>query len=467
MASGHNYSAEKRAQTSSSNQTNPARLYSQHSDQYVHSSQQLSQQYPVHSQPNMCIQGDSYAPTLNSHMPIFTTFSQPMQQVYPQQPIIYNSQPQNWIIQSENMPTTSTTNDWRTVNRKRQRLSEDQDNQHSKKQQYWLGESIPTSNRYSSLSEEQMDNGDKPKTEPKPPPIFISEVKNINPLHELLEEIAKDKYTLKSLYNEQVKIQPTESATYTLIIKALVDKNTKFHTYKPKAERSFRVVLKNLHPTTDVNEIKKSLADKGHEVTNIWNVKRKTTNIPLPIHFLDLKPNENNSEIYKIDLLLHTKVQFEAPHPRREIIQCTRCQKFGHTKNYCRNTPRCVKCTAEHHTQECSRKTKDNDVQCVNCHGSHPANYKGCAIHIQLQQKTYPRLRERQIRHRTTQPGLSYACATQSQPETPPSNGNQQTIIPIIQPNNDLAELKQMMKNLMDQMGTLINLMSMLITNKQ
>lgn len=30
-------------------------------------------------------------------------------------------------------------------------------------------------------------------------------------------------------------------------------------TYKPKEERNFRVVPKNMHPITDINEIKKGL----------------------------------------------------------------------------------------------------------------------------------------------------------------------------------------------------------------
>jgi hypothetical protein len=33
-----------------------------------------------------------------------------------------------------------------------------------------------------------------------------------------------------------------------------MDKNTEFHTYKPKQERSFRVVLKNIQLSTDLND---------------------------------------------------------------------------------------------------------------------------------------------------------------------------------------------------------------------
>jgi len=55
-----------------------------------------------------------------------------------------------------------------------------------------------------------------------------------------------------------------------------------------------------------LNNIKQDLKDKGHEVTNIWNVK--VTKKPLPIHFVDSKPSGNNKEIYNITTLSNTIV---------------------------------------------------------------------------------------------------------------------------------------------------------------
>jgi hypothetical protein len=93
-----------------------------------------------------------------------------------------------------------------------------------------------------------------------------------------------------TLYKDQVRVQPTESAVYTTIVKALIDKNTEFHTYKPRQDRSFGVVLKNIHPSTDLNDIKQDLKYNGHEVTNIWIVKQRVSKKPLPIHFIDFNP---------------------------------------------------------------------------------------------------------------------------------------------------------------------------------
>jgi hypothetical protein len=308
-------------------------------------------------------------------------------------------------------------------------------------------------------------------TAPKPQPIFISGVTNIKPLIELLKALAPNKYLVKTLPNDQLKVQPTEGSVYTTIIKVLMDRNTEFHTYKPRQDRSVRVVFKNLHPSTDVNDIKQALKDEGHEVTNIWNVKQRNTNKPLPIHFVDIKPHTTNKDIYKITTLLNTIVKVETPHTKRNIPQCMRCQKYGHTKNYCRNTPRCVKC-AQHLTSECPRKTTDENVRCANCNEPHPANYRGCIIHKQLQQKMYPTLRARQIplhpnstdQTRPTPNGFTYAQVTQGQHNRPQPNAETTPTVNTEQPSNDLGELKNMMKNLIHQMNTLLNLISALVS---
>ena len=77
-----------------------------------------------------------------------------------------------------------------------------------------------------------------PQTTPRSPPIFVAGVQNIQPLSQLLIEIATDAFELKLLQGDQVKIQPKTPDAYKTIIKALAVKSTEFHTYQPKADRS-------------------------------------------------------------------------------------------------------------------------------------------------------------------------------------------------------------------------------------
>lgn len=102
--------------------------------------------------------------------------------------------------------------------------------------------------------------------------------------------------------------------------------------------------------------------------------------------FVDLKPNVNNKDIYKIELFMNTSVVFEEIRAKRTIPQCTRCQCYGHKENFCRLIPNCVKCIAPKHTLECTRKVKYANVNCVDCCENHPANKRNCLVYKQSQQ---------------------------------------------------------------------------------
>jgi hypothetical protein len=41
-------------------------------------------------------------------------------------------------------------------------------------------------------------------------------------------------------------------------------RNTEFHKYKSKQERNFGVILKHIHVTANLDEIKKEIGDLGH-----------------------------------------------------------------------------------------------------------------------------------------------------------------------------------------------------------
>jgi len=69
--------------------------------------------------------------------------------------------------------------------------------------------------------------------------------------------------------NEQIKIQPRSSIACVSIVKGLKSRNTEFHICKPKQQRSFKVILKHIHATANLDDIKKEIEDLGHTVINI------------------------------------------------------------------------------------------------------------------------------------------------------------------------------------------------------
>jgi len=102
------------------------------------------------------------------------------QPTYPLQTALYASQPQNGIPVPTPAQLQPAEQQWKTVSRKRGRETVEQETLNENKQDYWLGGNIPITNRFHSLSEEQIEEADKQNTEPKPPPIFITGVTNIN-----------------------------------------------------------------------------------------------------------------------------------------------------------------------------------------------------------------------------------------------------------------------------------------------
>jgi PAX-interacting protein 1 len=187
------------------------------------------------------------------------------------------------------------------------------------------------------------------------------------------------------------------------------------HTFRPKSDRDYRVVLRSIHPSVPQEEIKEAIEQLGHKVRSISNIKHRETKKPLPLFFINLEPKENNKDIYdtKYLHLLNARVTFEPPRKKREIPQCMRCQQYGHTKTYCMRPYRCVKCGEEHATTAC-KKSKDEKAKCALCLEEHPANYKGCEV--------YQEILKRKMKHRRT-------TTINGRKIEPPTSQNQNTAV--------------------------------------
>ncbi|KAF5297286.1 hypothetical protein FQA39_LY12125 [Lamprigera yunnana] len=154
-------------------------------------------------QTNAYIYYPQNAPTDYTRIPQMPYYSQQISHPQTQhQQIIYHSQPQQIPNQGiAPLKLNRIENEWQIVQiNKRPRSPDLTDTQ--KQSKYWLDDTPTTRNRFRSL-----------KKEPKPPPMFVEEVKNMEPLITLLDNTTKKKYVLKTLHNEQVKIQPEEAFT--------------------------------------------------------------------------------------------------------------------------------------------------------------------------------------------------------------------------------------------------------------
>ena len=321
----------------------------------------------------------------------------------------------------------------------------------------WL-QDIKLHNPFSALPEEAATGPTESPTNriPKPPPIYI-DAKIVDPLIELLNNTAgKDNYVIKQIKIDQVKVQTNTPETFRKVTRSLKDKNEAYHTYQLKTDKSYKTVIRGLHPKANTDKISEELAKIGHQVRSINNINKYDTKQPLPLFLVELEPRNNNTDIYDIEKLLNTIVKVEPPRHKKDIPQCIRCQQYGHTKSYCNRIPACVKCVKNHLTIDCPSTGKIEEVRCYNCNGKHPASYKGCEARKQLQRKLFPPLRSTtitniQAQQDSTKPeiipntistntigSLSYAQVTSQSTHTDNQYHNNS--------NNDTAGIKELLK---------------------
>jgi len=133
-----------------------------------------------------------------------------------------------------------------------------------KKNEHQLSKLLTTANSFKDLEEVFGDENNNIRVEKtiKSPSIFVDKTNNFSSLSQLLKKVATDEYEIK-IMNEQTKIQPKISITYVNIVKELNNKNTEFHTYKPKQERSFKIIFKHIHATANLDDIKKEIEELG------------------------------------------------------------------------------------------------------------------------------------------------------------------------------------------------------------
>ncbi|PNF31804.1 hypothetical protein B7P43_G11362 [Cryptotermes secundus] len=199
---------------------------------------------------------------------------------------------------------------------------------------------VTTNNRYDLLpnetvNEEETENANTTKKIPRPPPIFVYDVINypqmINHLAVVTEE---ENYSTRAMANNIIKINCNSPETYRKMINFMRENNIIFHSYQPRDERAYKIVIKHLHHTVELKDITEELAELGHKVRNIINAKHRQTKEPLNLFFVDLEPANNNKEVYKIRSLQNKIIEIEPPNKSKHIIQCTRCQLHNIKKEH-------------------------------------------------------------------------------------------------------------------------------------
>lgn len=329
--------------------------------------------------------------------------------------------------QNVNSPSPTSDNDqeWKPVdNNKRNRSPNNTSSPHTKKTNEPSNFSSP--NRYSPLNIDEDNNMDlgtntetieSPPPPPPPPPIFLTSPIDFISLCKNLEQITKTEGFLCKSNSKNIKINLHSASSYRAAITLFNENKLEYHTYQTHEEKSYRVVIRNLHHSIPTDYIKEEIEKHGFLVKNVTNIRKSQSKEPLPLFFVDLNPSPNNQDIFMINNICFSKVKFEAPHIRRDLVQCHRCQQYGHTKSYCNHQPKCVRCGESHTSDQCS-KPKDLPAKCALCSKDHPANYRGCTVHKDLQ-----RFRKKQQPTTISRLSTENSDTPQVQPDSQPLPG--------------------------------------------
>jgi len=84
-----------------------------------------------------------------------------------------------------------------------------------------------------------------------------------------------------------------------------------------KQDRAYRLVIRNLHYSIPIDEIKEELQKKGHTVRNSFNIRHRVNRYPLSMFYVDLEAKENNKEIYNLQYLNNMKINVKPPYKKK------------------------------------------------------------------------------------------------------------------------------------------------------
>jgi hypothetical protein len=254
---------------------------------------------------------------------------------------------------------------------------------------------VATQNRFEPLSDHEDTNieegeyehmeeteGLTPLEEPckeKPPPIVLHGKYGLKKLMELCTENTEHGVNLKFTRDNTILFTTTMKDFKKLKEELKNNKSAPWHTYATKSERTHGFVAYGLDNRPHQDDVKNDLEAKRMNCKTVYQMKN--TKYPLYVLISDNKTTLLDLEA-RAKTIEHIMVRWKKLINRKEIVQCHKCQKWGHAATNCYATAKCLKCANNHLTSECTlKKDVEEDqrkIKCANCGQGHLANSTDC-----------------------------------------------------------------------------------------
>ena len=95
--------------------------------------------------------------------------------------------------------------------------------------------------------------------------------------------LEEEYYNCKAFSDDKIKINVYTPDSYRRMITKFRAENISHHTYQPRWERAYRVVLRHLHHSIHQDVIKDELEGLGHTARNVLNIRHRLSKAPLPL----------------------------------------------------------------------------------------------------------------------------------------------------------------------------------------
>ncbi|KXZ75791.1 hypothetical protein TcasGA2_TC031776 [Tribolium castaneum] len=191
-----------------------------------------------------------------------------------------------------------------------------------------------------------------------------------------VERIMKEKrinYTKATTTRFGIRVQPQTIEDYRNLRSWLEKENIQMTTHTLREERPLKIVAKGVPTEWTIEEIEEDLKEQGYPTRKVVRmISRKGTELPMVLIDIERK----YKSLYNIPKIMGINIEMESLR-RRNIIQCHRCQEYGHVQRNCTADYKCLKCGEGHSTHLCD-KERTTPAKCANCGGPHPANSIKC-----------------------------------------------------------------------------------------
>lgn len=216
-----------------------------------------------------------------------------------------------------------------------------------------------------------------------PPPIIIEGVANTKQQYtKLIDSIKiilkKGNFKVKFAKKTTI-IQFDNIDDYNSYLRTLQgNPNNNYHTYATDETKTHAFVVRGLDHRPDTDDVKQSLNnDYNLPVKQVYEMKSTFR----PLYMIVFTGNDVTLKYLQTNVkyIQHLSVTWETRQNKTTIIQCKRCQAWGHAATFCFRQQKCLRCGENHPTNEC--KVTEENFKCVNCGGPHIANSNMCPVY--------------------------------------------------------------------------------------